>query len=1540
MKRLLLLTNFFAVSITLTAQLSFNPSVNCTAEANPYSVISADFNGHGKVDLAIANQNVNNVSVPTLTNILQNNLPHNSNSHVQNLLPKCGSSLLFNSSNAAQREAFDEKLYYNSINSANSRTASIEDSTLYNLPLAIHVVHQNGTENISDVDIYDAVEILNKAFRSQTPFDTIVGSDIHIQFCLPWGAITRHISPLTNMYVDNNIDDPALKQIGLMNNLNYINIWVVKSITSVYQGSGVAGYSTLPYAHGTAADGIVIEADWIKNDANAVKILIHEMGHYFGLYHTFEGGCNNTNCMLQGDRVCDTPPDNSAAAVSCNSSVNSCNSDEDDASSQNPFRSVALGGLGDQSDMFQNYMDYGHQTCMNRFTKGQRTRMRTGLLETRQSLLQNASALCTSCSNSLAVSLNIPDTLLSGVTHTLTVNVSDTTGLVYYWFLGSQFFTTQTFTYTSQITGSLPLMLIVNNPALNCSSLLRDTIMIYCPASSPVINANPSGAYSLGETVTFSTPNNGFSYTWQVDGITAGTGTQYSHTLTDNLGHLLTLTANNGVCTSTGASYYINPNNCGSSKENNTWQFGNGAGINFNTNPPTSIPGSFTNYDNHQNYEGCAVICDADGSALYASNGIQVWNAQTGTNLSNGGDSLKGSVHSSQSALFVPKPASNLIYLFHLEDQGGIYPNSQGGIYYSIIDKNTNALTVKNQLLLAPACEKVTAVKNMSGDGIWVIAHKYNSNQFYAWLVTAAGVSSPIITAAGSAHAPAPMQDPGYIPIGQITASPSGQKLALASCGLAFVEVFNFNNSNGVVSNPVKLNVSTSEEPYGVAFSPNERYVYACNGNLGNSLWKTYRWDMQAGNISAINSSYVLLGSGNNSARGTMQLAPDGKIYCGIGQNEYKFLAVISNPNAVNAANCDYQKDGFKLLHGSTLFGLPNPVQSVLANTNPNIIGTDKICLNGSSQTLQYMFYPTANASYTWTHKGTNTATVLTDSTLSITFTQAGIDTLVVKRHAYCGDSYDTLFVNSGFPSATLNLGNDTTLCMGMALVLNAGVAMYDYVWSNGVRTQTVSFTTTGKVWAQVTTQQSCILSDTLNILRYQLPELTLGIDTSLCGTQTLTLTAPTGVDSYSWNTGAITQSIVADSGLYTVNVTKYGCTFTASKNILRDIIQNILPADTIIQQPCNQTSISLPLGYSSYLWKKPNGGTEITPGISLIDPGWYNITYSNACGEAKDSVFYKTLRFFAEDSIITCADTAFFITDKIIYGALWKKLGGTTSILLLPGSGYIQTGDTVKVFRTGEFDFTVIDSTTNCAILQQVVVMVDTALTRAPMDINLGNDVALCIGDIKILDAGAGFDWYRWNTTSNMQSITAYQFGTYWINARYCGYNYSDTITINNSSIVQISGDSLLCENETVMLIALPAGGNYMWDSLGVQISTSSNMLPINHAGIYRVINQVCDSVVWSLPFLVQEENCVITNVAVLVNANYGLVIYPNPSSGIFNFSNYTNVHITNTLGQIIMGRKNVSSIDLREQSAGIYFITFIDDSGKVLQRNKIMKE
>ncbi|MBK9336161.1 MAG: hypothetical protein IPM98_06075 [Lewinellaceae bacterium] len=121
-------------------------------------------------------------------------------------------------------------------------------------------------------------------------------------------------------------------------------------------------------------------------------MIAHEVGHYFSLNHTFEGGCPNGNCLTNGDLVCDTPPKATPGLTgTCANPGNSCITDEDDTSMSNPYRSVALGGMGDQPDMLANYLDYTG-SCWDSYTQGQKVRMRSSIDAYREEIKNNIAA--------------------------------------------------------------------------------------------------------------------------------------------------------------------------------------------------------------------------------------------------------------------------------------------------------------------------------------------------------------------------------------------------------------------------------------------------------------------------------------------------------------------------------------------------------------------------------------------------------------------------------------------------------------------------------------------------------------------------------------------------------------------------------------------------------------------------------------------------------------------------------------------------------------------------------------------------------------------------------------------------------------------------------------------------------------------------------------------------------------------------------------------------------------------------------------------
>lgn len=240
------------------------------------------------------------------------------------------------------------------------------------IPTVFHVIHQGGSENISYEQIEDQIRILNEDFRrlnadaSETRAEFLpVAADANVEFRLakldPQGnctdGVVRVWSPLTN----NASDDNGVKGLSYWDRNKYFNVWVVASIDNEGGAGTILGYAQFPGFGAAATDGVVVRSDRTGSIGTAAptgdrgRTLTHEAGHWFGLFHTFQGGCAGG---LFGEGVDDTPPIAEATPSNCPLNANTCSND-------NP----------DLPDMVENYMDYSNGACQNTYTLGQKSRM-------------------------------------------------------------------------------------------------------------------------------------------------------------------------------------------------------------------------------------------------------------------------------------------------------------------------------------------------------------------------------------------------------------------------------------------------------------------------------------------------------------------------------------------------------------------------------------------------------------------------------------------------------------------------------------------------------------------------------------------------------------------------------------------------------------------------------------------------------------------------------------------------------------------------------------------------------------------------------------------------------------------------------------------------------------------------------------------------------------------------------------------------------------------------------------------------------------
>lgn len=247
------------------------------------------------------------------------------------------------------------------------------------IPVVVHVLYGNSTQNISLTQIQSQITALNKDFSatntdiSSVPstFQSVIANS-DIEFCLAQidpnnqatngvtrtnvGATSLTTSQINGTWKPQTIWDPT----------KYFNIWVAN-----IQG-GILGYAQFPSSSGLGGmpsnggaantDGVVIlynafgTTGTVSYPYNKGRTATHEIGHWLGLRHIWGEDYNSpqTGCNAD-DYVSDTPnQQNPNYGCSSYPSTSSCNN----------------GG-----DMWMNYMDYSDDRCMYMFTAGQKARM-------------------------------------------------------------------------------------------------------------------------------------------------------------------------------------------------------------------------------------------------------------------------------------------------------------------------------------------------------------------------------------------------------------------------------------------------------------------------------------------------------------------------------------------------------------------------------------------------------------------------------------------------------------------------------------------------------------------------------------------------------------------------------------------------------------------------------------------------------------------------------------------------------------------------------------------------------------------------------------------------------------------------------------------------------------------------------------------------------------------------------------------------------------------------------------------------------------
>ena len=670
------------------------------------------------------------------------------------------------------------------------------------------------------------------------------------------------------------------------------------------------------------------------------------------------------------------------------------------------------------------------------------------------------------------------------------------------------------------------------------------------------------------------------------------------------------------------------------------WYFGSNAGVQFSTSGLVAV-----NDGQLSTFEGCASISDQAGNLQFYTDGIVVYDKNH--NLMPNGSGLLGNSSSTHSGIIVPRPGSSTDFYIFTVDDGG---TAGVGMYYSKVDLSLNSgngdvvTSEKNVFLVDDTSEKVAAVKK--ANGYWIITHLAETNQYYTYEVTSAGVNTtPVVSTTAWNTAGF-----GY----GIAASSAGTKLASVYFTTDSIHVYDVNLANGQITSDYKIgSTMTLSQMYGLEFSPSADILYMQSYASGD----VRQFDLTAGNSAAISASEVIVGQ-SGTGGGQLQTGPDGKIYCA-RQGQLR-LSVIENPDILGSG-CNWV-DTAIVLTAQSRYGLPTFIQSFFSIS----FNVSKTCFGDTT----FVSLDTNGVdSVKWDFGDPSSGALNNSEELFASHFYADTGLYEIELIAYADTLTDTSYQSIRvYPRQSIDLGPDTLVCVGTQLEFDASQPYAQFLWQDSTTADT--FLTTGETFIKVTVIGTCdTVSDSVNIAYDDSIQFDLGPDTLLCGGQIYTLISNINIATHlNWSTGDSTDSIqITTSGVYALSASNTCGSLVDSVEIILKPVPavSLLPDDTI---NCFDNEIVLEhpnLDSTTYVWS--DSSSKKTYRVDTTETVW--LAAFNDCGSSIDTI---NIIFNGEIISELGEDTTICNLDSLVLNAF------------SPGASYLwSTGDTTDSIVT-----------------------------------------------------------------------------------------------------------------------------------------------------------------------------------------------------------------------------------------------------------------
>lgn len=624
----------------------------------------------------------------------------------------------------------------------------------------------------------------------------------------------------------------------------------------------------------------------------------------------------------------------------------------------------------------------------------------------------------------------------------------------------------------------------------------------------------------------------------------------------------------------------------------------------------------------------------------------------------------------------------------------------------------------------------------------------------------------------------------------------------------------------------------------------------------------------------------------------------------------------------------------------------PNPATPIITGPNP-VCATN---LSHTPQTINNAVYTSnivSGVSYLWSVSSNGTIVgSSTSSSVTVRWTNNGSSATtgtITLRHTNvfgCSTSTSTTITINPLPNPQIS--GPTSVCQNSIQSYSTpGIPGNSYVWTvsggniirSGQNTPniTVEWTLPGNqslTVVETIIATGCVAQNTISIFVNQLPNATITASgpTTFCQGGDVTLSAPMGYASYTWNTGETGRNIVVNrSGQYWVMITDANGCMNSSDTIQVNVFPSSMPVVTSNGplEFCEGGSVVLrgPDGFTQYLWN--TGAT--TQQITVTAAGTYSVIVAdnNGCsGESTPvvvTVYPKprpTLTIVGSSSICS-GDSVEIVAPAGYSNYTWYSTAGVQY-----GTGRsitVRSSDTVYVVVTDVYGCTGASDTIGCTMS---TVIQPTVTSNGPL--------AFCEGNSVTLSAPAGYKSYYWSNGATTREIVVTQDGEYTVlvtNDMNCTAMSSKLLVIVNPlpsrPTISRVGDTLKAMSNVAEA--------WQWYRNGTLIpGAGGSSLLVNISGAYRVgiaDGNECSSL--SQPF-----DVILTDVDDIV-AGRGpeLHVYPNPTNGQFTVSTElteagsVRIELYNLMGELVLqtavnatGGNFRHSMEMGNLAQGIY--------------------